>query len=195
MRTIRPSRSSTTTRAPTVSRIADTTLRSSCKLLFRLLKVRDVERHPLDEPRSAVRAEDHLRFATEPDHPAVACDYPVGRAQRLAREKHLRSFHAPAGFVVGMDLLIPHHRILKPFRLREPQCRLNLRAYVRLADTTVQVRHEHDRRKLLEQRPVLGFQIRELCFSNWILVQPLEQVMETGPEPQHCLSKRCWRVH
>src|SRR5215469_3259863 len=129
------------------------------QLQLGLLEVGNVEGNAMDEPRSAVGTADHSGFALEPDHPAVASHDTVGRSQGLAGKKHFGSFHAPAIFVIGMDLLVPEHRIFQPFRLGEPQCRFDLRTHIGLANTTIEVGHEHDCWKLFHQRPVSGLGI------------------------------------
>ena len=72
----------------------------------------------------------------------------------------LGGFHAPALLVVGMDVLVPAHRIFQPLFPREAQRRFDLRADVRLADTAVEIGHEDDGGNLLEQRAVFGFKVR-----------------------------------
>ncbi len=148
------------------------------QLLFGPLQIGDIEGDPMNEPWTAVRMANHLGFAMEPDHPSVAREYPVGGAQRLARKKHLGSFHTPATFIVGMNLLIPLHGIFEPFRLREAQRRFDLRAHIGFADAAVEVCHEHHRRQLLNQGSVFGFQIGELRFRDRPLVKPFEEVMQ-----------------
>ena len=96
----------------------------------------------MNKPGLAILAANHLGFAMKPDHAAVARQHPVGRPQRLAGKKHLGGFRAPALLVVGMNLLIPAHRIFQPFFLREAQRRFDLRADIGFADAAIEIGHE-----------------------------------------------------
>src|ERR1700751_3883541 len=77
------------------------------KLLLGMLEVGDVEGNPVNEPGAAIRTANHLGFALEPDHAAVSGDDAIGRAQRLARQKHLGGLDAPTLLVIGVNLLVP----------------------------------------------------------------------------------------
>ena len=163
---MRPAGSSTTTSAPTVSRIAETTLRSCLQRLFRLLQIGDVESHAVNEPGPAIFPADHLGFAVKPDDSPVPRKHAIGRPQRFARKKQLCRFDAPPLLVVRMDLLVPADRIFQPLLLREAEDRLDLRAHVGFADALVQVGHEDDGGNLLDQGAVLCFQIGEQEFPR-----------------------------
>src|ERR1700691_2230570 len=115
---------------------------------FRLLQLRDIERHPLYEPGVAVVAAHHLGFAMKPDHVTVARDYAVNRSQRLAGEEHVGGFLTPTQVVFGMDVPVPAHRILQPLGLREPQRGFYVWTDISLADSAVQVNQKHYGRKL-----------------------------------------------
>ena len=125
---------------------------------FGSLQVGDIEPDPVNEPRPAIVAPDHLGLTMEPDHATIARKHPVCRAQRFARQKQVGCFHAPAQFVVGMNLRIPAHRILKPLFLRETERCLYLRTNVGFADCLVEISHEHDGRNLFDQRAVFCLQ-------------------------------------
>ena len=86
-------------------------------------------------------------------------EHPVGRPERLAGQEHLGRLDAPAMLVLRVDVVVPADRILQPLRLGEPHDLLDPRAHVGLADAAIEVGHEDDRRHLLHQRAVLGFQV------------------------------------
>ena len=86
--------------------------------------------------------------------------------KRFAGEKHLRRFHAPSRLVIGMNLLVPAHRVFQPFTLGKTQRRFNLRAHVGFADSLVQVGHEHDGGNLLDQSAIFRFQIYRRGFRT-----------------------------
>ena len=126
---------------------------------FRLLELGDIDSDAVNKPRPAILMPDHFGFALKPKHPAVTRHDPVRGSQGFAREEHLRRFHAPSRFVIGVDLLIPAHRVFQPFTLGKTQRCFNLRAYVSFADSLVQVGHEHHSGNLLQQSAVFRFQI------------------------------------
>src|ERR1700693_5057857 len=74
---------------------------------FGLFEIGNVESDTVYEPGPAILAANHFGFAVEPNNAPVARDHAVSRSQGLPGKKHLGSFHAPALFVVRMDLLIP----------------------------------------------------------------------------------------
>ena len=123
--------------------------------LLKALSLGNIKSHSVNEPRSSIVFANHLRFALKPKRFSVARDDAIRRSQWLARKEHLRGFQAPSHLVIGMNLLVPPHGILKPLALRETQSRFDLRAYVGFADTFIQVSHEHDRGYLLNESPVL----------------------------------------
>src|SRR4029079_6514073 len=71
------------------------------------------------------------------------------------------SLGAPGVLSVGMDPVVPTHRILQPFCLGEAESLLDARADIGLAYATVQICHEDHRGDLLHQRPIHGLEIRE----------------------------------
>ena len=126
---------------------------------FRPLQVGDIETDTMNEPRAAIVSPDHLGFAVKPDHTPIAGQHAVCRTQRFAAEEQLSGFHAPALFVVGMDLRIPANRILQPLFLRETEHGFDLRTDVGFADRLVEIGHEHDCGNLLDQGAVLRLQV------------------------------------
>ncbi len=70
-----------------------------------VFQIGDIECHAMDEPWLAIGAAHHPRIAVKPDHVSIARDHAIRRSQRLARQKHLRRFQAPALLVVRMDVL------------------------------------------------------------------------------------------
>jgi hypothetical protein len=69
-------------------------------------------------------------------------------------------FHAPALFVIGMNLLIPADGIFQPFLLRKAQRRFNLGAHIRFAYALVQVSHEDHSGYLLDDGAITRFHIQ-----------------------------------
>ena len=65
-----------------------------------------------------------------------------------------------------MDLLVPADGVLQPLFLRETQHRFNLRAYVSLADSLVQVSHKYDGGNLLHQGAILCLQVGKRSFRK-----------------------------
>src|ERR1700733_3310155 len=108
----------------------------------------------MNAPGTAIFQAHHSGIAMEPDNAAIPRDHPIGGAEWFAGEKHLRSFQAPACFVIRVNALIPANRILEPFFSRISQGGFDLRAYTRLADTPVERSHEHNCRYLLQQSAV-----------------------------------------
>src|SRR6516164_7717389 len=97
------------------------------------LALGNVESHAVDEPGPSILPANHLRFALKPEHSSIARHDAVRRAQRFTRKEHLSSFYSPSHLVIGMNLLIPPHRVLQPFALRKTERSFNLRAYVGFA--------------------------------------------------------------
>ena len=120
----------------------------------------------MDEPGRSIRMAHHAGVAVEPDRRAVARNDAVRRAQRLAGEEHACCFNAPALLVVGMDAVVPADGIFKPLFARVAERGLNFRAHVGLADAAIEIGHENDRRNLLEQRAILGLEIRSVGFCS-----------------------------
>ena len=125
-----------------------------------VLQIRDVKGYAVYEPGRAIDVAHHAGIAVEPDNSAVTRHDAVGRAKRLAREKHAGSFNAPALFVVRMNAVVPANRIFEPLFARVAKRRFDLRTDVCLTDTAIEVSHEDDRRNLLEERAILRLQIR-----------------------------------
>ena len=74
----------------------------------------------------------------------------------------LGRFNAPALLVFGMDAVVPADRIFEPLFAGVAQCRFDLRADVCLADAAIEISHEDDGRNLLQQRAILGLEIRSV---------------------------------
>src|ERR1700730_18398703 len=58
--------------------------------------------------------------------------------------------------------LVPAHRILQPFRLREAYCRLDMWTHVVLTYASIKVGHEDNCGDLLNQRPIPCLEVRRL---------------------------------
>ena len=65
-----------------------------------------------------------------------------------------------------MNVLIPADRIFEPLLAGVPKRGLDLRADVGLADAAIEIGHEDDGRNLLQQRAILGLEIRSVCVSG-----------------------------
>src|SRR5271165_2021903 len=89
-----------------------------------------------------------------------------------------------------MNLLVPEHRILEPFRLRESQRGFDLRADIGFADAAIEIGHEYDGGKLLHQGPVFGFEIRELRVANRTLIEPFKKMMKAAKRPHNIFRIR-----
>ena len=104
----------------------------------------------VNEPRSAVGTADHLGFTAKPNDTAIPRNYAVSRSQGFARQEHFGGLNAPALLIVGMNLLVPAHRIFKPLRLRKTERRFNLRADIGFADSPIEIGHENNGGELLD---------------------------------------------
>jgi len=129
------------------------------QLALGFLEFGNIDGCTMNEPGRAIVALDHLGFALKPDHATVARQHSIDRTQRLAGQKNTGRFHAPTIFVVGVNLLIPTHRIVEPLFLFETERRLDLRADVSLALAAVEVGHENHGWYLLNQGAVLGLEL------------------------------------
>src|ERR1700685_653311 len=141
------------------------------QFFFGPLQFGDVERGAGNEPRPAILAANHLGFAVKPDGAPIPRHHSICRAQRSAREKHLRRLDAPALLVVGMNLLIPADGIFQPLFLREAERGLNLRTDIRLADSTIQVGHENNRGNLFDQGTIDRIDVGQLL--RFLIVLPV----------------------
>ncbi len=157
------------------------------KRRFRQLQVRDVERDALDEPGSPVATPHDLGFALEPDDVAVPRDHAVDRSEGVPRQEHGGGILAPALFLVRMDLVVPADRIFQPLLLRESQRRFDLRADIRFADAAIQIRHEHDRRHLLEERAVSRLEDRGVIRQFLVGRRGARRRVETRQQAQRVL--------
>src|ERR1700722_19081639 len=113
----------------------------------------------MNEPGTPVIVQHDLGFTLEPYHVTVAGNYSIAGADGLAGEKYLGSLHAPALFIVRMDLLVPADRVFQPFITRESQRHFNVRTDVGWADALIEVGDENNRRELLNQRAITGFDV------------------------------------
>lgn len=90
----------------------------------------------------------------------------IGLCVRFTGKKHRGGFEAPSHFVVGMNLLVPAHGILEPFTLGKSQRRFDLGTYAGLADSLVQLGHEHDSGDLLDQGGVFRLHNQQRGFGG-----------------------------
>jgi len=75
----------------------------------------------------------------KPQDSAIAGNYTISRTQRIAGQKHLCRFDAPALFIVGINVAVPPNRIFQPFFLRKTEGSFNLRANIGLADAAIEM--------------------------------------------------------
>ena len=131
-------------------------VRQERDLLLRLLALRDVEDHSLDQPRFAVAVVDRERLFHHPLDRAVLVHHPVLVVQRDVGPIGVLVLLPDPVDVVDVDVVAPAIRIFQPVRRLDPQQVGDLRADVDAVHVLVDRVQVHHRGDLLDERPVLG---------------------------------------
>jgi hypothetical protein len=105
-----------------------------------------------------------LHFALKSYDAPVPREHAINRSERLAGHKHPGNFRAPTLFVFGMNVLIPAHRIVEPFFLRETERGFDLRADIRLAETFVEKSDKNDGGNLFDENFIDVGDARQIYF-------------------------------
>src|SRR3989454_1255165 len=124
--------------------------------LLGALALGDVEGDTLEQEGPAGFVRDQPRLAVHPDDLAGPGEETAYRPERTSSRAAARELAIPQLAIVGVELPEPEHWIAHPFLLREPEQRLDLRADVDVAETSLERSHERDRRDLFHQRAIAG---------------------------------------
>src|SRR5207253_4009900 len=128
--------------------------------LLGALALGDVECDSLEQEEPTGFVGDEARLAVQPDDPASLGEKTAYSPERASSRAAARELAIPQLAIVGVELSEPEHRIAHPFLLREPEQRLDLRADVDVAETSLERSHERDRRDLFHQRAIAGLDDR-----------------------------------
>ena len=132
-------------------------LRAGPHRLLSPLGFRNVVGDALDKQRTPMFVAHNPRLAMNPDHRAVAVERAEFRLEGPPGGAAPRKFLMQQVAVVGMDLVVPEHRIAQPLLLRKAQQFLDLRTHVKLVDVLIERGHRGHHRELFNQRTVTGF--------------------------------------
>ncbi len=102
------------------------------------LAIGDVERDPLQERGVTLLVPHDLALPMHPDHPAIAGEHAVFRAELHPRRAGAGKLRSPSLAVIGVDAVVPQERVVEPLLLGKPKQRFDLRADVELVMVAVQ---------------------------------------------------------